>query len=148
MIKYDDLINDILLTASKHKKVSSTGFGSTKEIGLDKDERTPLVWLQPIPISIQKPVNGYGSIINYKFDLIVMSQLEKDDANRKEIFAECLLIMLDIIHQLYNDEYNVNFNTDPTPFLENYDSESCGWITTLSIQDNYTIDLCNLPFNE
>ena len=147
MKNYKQIIDTILDISERHYKVNNVGFGSTTEIGLDDTHHTPIVWLQPIPIDLGKTNNGYGSIVRYKFDLICMGQVMKDNDNRKDMFNDTFLILMDIIHKLYESDYNVEFNTTFNPFLENYDYETVGWITTLTIQDNYTLDICNLPFS-
>jgi hypothetical protein len=146
MKTYKETIDNILTTAAKHKMVQSTGFGATKEIDLDKQEGQPLVWLQPTPCALNRVTGNGGYTVEYTFDLIVADRLTKDDSNRKARFSDTLRIIIDLILKLEQD-VNVSLNTNPSPFMDSYDSELVGWVTTLRVTEHITIDTCELPFN-
>lgn len=140
-------INQIIKTfediASAHKQIADFGYGDIWEVGASREINYPVMW-----VNVQ-PASSNGKELTYKFNLIFMDLVKKDESNELEVLSDQILIALDVLSTLDNpanqDNFIMNRTSSFEPFTERFDDEVSGWSVSVEIRVPITYDRCQIP---
>jgi len=139
---FNDIISKFKSFTEAHLQINDFGWGKPESIQL-KERLTPMVWLHPVPGSIN------GNITTLRFDMYVLSQMEQDYSNLGTIFNDTLIIGNDTVANFWQDpdeEFGFTLNDERvnvTPFEGNFDILAAGWIFNIEITMVTTV--CSVP---
>ena len=112
------------------------------------------MYVTPQPVTFDK--NG----LIYSLSITVMDKINQDYSNQSEVMSDTLLILEDIFTILWQSytssfggfsiDYEPQFGTQITPFLERFETIVAGWTMIINIVQLHDYDRCvlpELPFN-
>ena len=167
---YNNVVNTLLRMGEFHHQISTTSVGDIYDLNLEKQEKFPIMHLNPTSVTTG------DSQLNYNFQIFVMDMVsEKSDwqtkqhalltklvntkNNEQEVFNQTLHICTDIIGMLRHSSRQsiagVNDINEPIyftqdqftiePFQERFDNLCCGYVFTLGVLVQNDFQTCNIP---
>ena len=141
---YNQIISVFADLASKHKQLNS--FGSLQTWNWQAQKNVyPAALLVPVNSTIQQ------GIVTFRFDFHVMDLLNADKSNLNEVHSDTIQIINDFIAELCEnqDVYGLvidEASVSAVPFEETLDDVVAGWVATLDIKIQNSLDDCEAPF--
>ena len=137
----------------KHLFIQTTTIGDIFEVDL-VETTYPLMHVGTQTASFSK------GQISYRFQLIVMDLVNKDENNEEEVLSDMLQIIGDVLSVLINSDYDSDFvdfrnevriseSISCEPFTERFDNEVTGWTATVDIAVQFDSSACgsSVPFS-
>jgi hypothetical protein len=126
-----------------HKQINSYGFGNidqiTNDVLTNEEPLFPRMYCTPDTVSL----NENHMHIAYK--VVFADILNTDYTNQVEILSDTLEIVKDFYAKLYLSEYEAYVDAVVTPFLEEFETNLCGWTISLNIIQKFDYNRCVLP---
>ena len=138
-----DLFRDL---GSKHHFIQTTTIGDVFEVDL-VETTYPLMHVGTQTASYSR------ASLNYRFQVIVMDLVNKDENNEEEVLSDMLQIIGDVLSALLNSDFDDSFadfrheitiseNISCEPFTERFDNEVTGWTATVDIAVPFNAATC------
>lgn len=132
---------------AKHLFLNTTTIGDIFEVDL-VETTYPLMHVGTQTASFSK------GQLNYRFQIIVMDLVSKDESNEEEVLSDMLQVIGDVLSVLINSDYDTDFtdfrheirvseNISCEPFTERFDNEVTGWTATVDITVAFDSSACN-----
>jgi len=142
MSNFKSIINTLDNFCSEHYQINEFGWGPISNIST-KDQDFVLVWFLPTGARVE-----HSSTI-LKGNLYVIDLLKQNDENLLDIHNDTFLIGRDFISEFYDQEdvydFVMNEEADAEPFQHKFDDYTAGWIFTIEIEYENSVNICNIP---
>jgi len=147
-------IKDIFYSlAMGNLMVNDFGFGPTYNITTGKQNKYPLMWVEPSSGGAVRTDIGQSriSVFNYSFNIFVVDRIEKGDSNFDELLNDCQFILQSTItmldkHPMYTDlGINTEGNILWQPVFEVEDDNVNGWMAQITLRVPNRFTPCNIP---
>jgi hypothetical protein len=137
-------IIDLFDTICKnHAQVNGFNFGEVTDISASEQEQYPLVWIDVIDSSID------SNILTINMNVKVMDIQKDSQTNERDTLSDCLSISQDIYaalcNPLYQDYFELQFNTQITPLREALPDKVNGWEMNLAFDLMQDRNRCQIP---
>ena len=153
MVNLKQIIEDLQSIANNHDQISSFGFGDLTQITMDIESKQEpeyvRMYVMPQPTTFDR------SGIIYSLSITVMDKIVQDYSNQAEVMSDTLLILEDIFTILYQSytsqygnftiDYEPQFGSVATPFLERFETIVGGWTMIVNIVQLHAYDRCVVP---
>jgi hypothetical protein len=140
---YLQIIEDWKEFADLHEQVNSFGFGDIHQ--LTNDVLTEVEPLYPRMYFVPERTRLNTNHLHITWRLIICDKVEDDLSNQQDVLSDTLEIMKDFYAKAYLSDYDVEWNANLEPWLEETESVLAGWTLTLSIQQKFDYNRCVLP---
>lgn len=142
---YYQILQDWKEFANAHEQINSFGFGD--ETQLTNDILTKVEPLYPRIYFVPNKTRLQSNHMHITFRVIVCDKLEDDLSNQQDVLSDCLEICKDFYAKAYLSDYDLDWNAQLTPWLEETESILAGWVLTVSIQQKFDYNRCVLPID-
>ena len=153
MVNLKQIIEDLKGIAYHHPQISSFGFGDITQITMDveskQEPKYSRMYVIPQPVTFDR--NG----LIYNLSITVMDKINQDYSNQSEVMSDTLLILEDIFTILWQSytsnfggftiDYEPQFGSTITPFLERFETIVAGWTMNINIVQLHDYNRCDLP---
>ena len=140
---YKEMILNWRHFAEAHQQVRSFGFGELNNITMDivtqKSPLYPRLYFVP-----NSSVLGQNEM-NITWTVFVVDKLNTDLKNQSEILSDTLEIAKDFYAKAYLSDYNVAWDMQLSPWLEEADDVLAGWSFQMIVQQKFDYNRCVLP---
>ena len=153
MVNLKQIIEDLQNIANHHPQISSFGFGDLTQITMDVESKQEPKYVRMYVIPQPATFDRNGLI--YQLSITVMDKINQDYSNQLEVMSDTLLIMEDIFTILWQSytkqygnftiDYEPQFGSSVTPFLERFETILAGWTMIINITQLHDYDRCVLP---
>lgn len=140
---YLQIIEDWKEFADLHEQVNSFGFGDIHQ--LTNNVLTDVEPLYPRMYFVPERTRLNTNHLHITWRLIICDKVEEDLSNQQDVLSDTLEIMKDFYAKAYLSDYDVEWNANLEPWLEETESVLAGWTLTLSIQQKFDYNRCVLP---
>lgn len=126
--------------ANNHYQIKYYGYGDLWEISASEAVEYPLLWVQPIPCSID------GKDISYNYNILVADRLQDGQSNKIEVESDTFQICLDVLASFnYLDDIDLSQTSTITPFIDRFKDDVCGNLMTLNLVVPFDYNECAVP---
>ena len=153
MVNLKQIIEDLSGISYNHPQINSFGFGDITQITMDieskQEPKYPRCYVMPQQSSFERS----GTI--YQLSVTVMDKIIQDYSNQSEVMSDTFLILQDIFTILWQSytqssggftiDYEPQFGSQVTPFLERFETIVGGWTMIINIVQLHDYDRCVLP---
>jgi hypothetical protein len=153
MVNLKQIIQDLSGIAYYHPQISSFGFGSLDQITMDietkKEPKYTKLYVIPGDVTLAQ------NQLQYNMSLIVLDRINDDYSNQRDVMSDTLEICKDLFTILYQSytanyggfsiDYEPQWNSPVSPFLERYETVLGGWTINITIQQPFDYNRCDLP---
>jgi len=167
---YNNVVNTLLRLGEYHDQISTTSVGDIFDLNLEKQEKFPLMHINPTSVTTG------DSQLTYNFQIFIMDMVSEKSTwqtaqqgsltklvntknNEQEVFNQTLHICTDIISMLrhssrqslagVNDiNHPIYFTQDQftiEPFQERFDNLCCGYVFNLGVLVQNDFQTCDIP---
>lgn len=140
---YKQILQDWRNFAIAHEQINSFGFGDGSL--LTNDIVTKVEPLYPRMYFIPDTTRLEQNHMHITWTVIVVDKLEEDLSNQQDILSDCLEICKDFYAKAYLSDYDVEWNAELNPWLEDTETTLAGWSFTISVQQKFDYNRCVLP---
>lgn len=144
MSNFKNIITTLSGFSYSHEQVNEFGWGPISNIST-KNQDFVLVWFLPTGARVE-----HSSTI-LQGNLYVMDLLKQDDTNLLDIHNDTYQIGRDFVSEFYDQETIYGFvmdeSADAEPFEHKFDDYTAGWIFTIEIEFENSVNICNVPKN-
>ena len=142
---YYQILQDWKQFCDYHDQVQSYGFGPVEQLTVDRytkvEPKYPRVYFVPNKTKLNP------NHMHITWDVIFADKIEEDYSNQIEVLSDTLEIAKDFYSKAYLSDYDVEWNANLEPWLENTESVLAGWTLTISVQQKYDYNRCVIPIN-
>lgn len=145
MITYNIIVHSIEDFFNRHLQVKQF-------LCLDNYDEEALenIYVTALLVPQQSSINGSQMTLN--FNLFIVDLLNADGSNKKDVYSDTLDIIRDFVAYFTGSpciEFTINESTTLTPINEKFaDDIVCGWVLTFGIDLPFSLNTCNIPFEE
>jgi hypothetical protein len=153
MVNYKTIIQDLSGIAFYHEQIKSFGYGDITQVTMDIETKKEPVYTRMYVVPGDVTLDR-GSLI-YNFSIIIMDRVNDDYSNQRDVMNDTLEICKDLFTVLYQSytatyggfsiDYEPIFGSNVSPFLERYETILGGWTMSMSIQQPFDYNRCNVP---
>ena len=149
-MKYNELIDRLLVVIRTHDMVDTAGYGNLSDIEVPDNEEPPdypYVFLNPVNVSVDRR--------SFSVNLNMIAMTQSPDKEQSEIDGQsiCIGIITDVVAKFIYDTANldplIDFVTpfSVTPFKERFQDDVVGATANITINYGKAIDGCLIPFS-
>lgn len=128
--------------AAQHKQIDFYAYGPLHNIELGTTTY-PLLYIVPQPSKVNR------NTINLVLDIYMLDLVKKDASNRNDTHSDTFQVLLDlkafIRKNLYWASVDIVESSPIEPLWEKFDDETDGWKMQISLQIDWTADVCTIP---
>ena len=144
MSNFKNIITTLDNFSTGHEQINEFGWGPISNISTTNQDFV-LVWFLPTGANVQQ------STTTLKGNLYVMDLLKQSDANLLDIHNDTYQIGRDFVSEFYDQEqvygFVMNEAADAEPFEHKFADYTAGWIFTIEIEFDDSVNICNIPKN-
>lgn len=146
-VTLEQLYNLFREVGKKHKHINTTTVGDIFEVDL-VETTYPLMHIGTQTASFSR------AQLTYRFQVIVMDLVSKDESNEEEVLSDMLQVIGDVLSGLLNKDFDTAYNDfrqevrisesiSCEPFTERFDNEVTGWTATVDIAVGFDASACS-----
>lgn len=139
----NQIIDLFQIICQNHAQVNGFNFGEASDIAASEQEQYPLVWIDVLDSSIDSNTLTINIIVK------VMDIQKDNQKNERDTLSDCLSIAQDIYaalcNPLYQDNFELQFNTQLTPLREALPDKVNGWEMSLAFDLMQDRNRCQIP---
>lgn len=140
---YLQIINDWKEFADEHEQVRSWGFGDihqlTNNVLTEKEPLYPRLYF--VPETTRLNTNH----LHITWRMIICDKVEDDLSNQQDVLSDCLEIAKDFYAKGNLSDYDLEWNANLEPWLEETETILAGWTLTVNVQQKFDYNRCVLP---
>jgi hypothetical protein len=140
---YLQIIEDWKGFANAHKQVRSWGFGDVEQlvnnILTKKEPMYPRMYFVPNTTRLSE------NHMHITWQVIVCDIVDDDLSNQQDVLNDTLEICKDLYAKAYLSDYEVDWDANLLPWLEQTETILAGWTLTMSITQKFDYNRCVLP---
>jgi len=128
--------------AGLNYQIKYFGYGDLSEISVDEATTYPLMWVQPVPSTIE------GNEISYNYNILFADRLLDGDSNDVEIESDTFQMCLDILASLRNNnefDWELEKSATAEPFIHRFKDRVAGHLLSVSFLVEFNYDECAIP---
>jgi hypothetical protein len=140
---YLQIIKDWKEFADEHEQVRSWGFGDihqlTNNVLTEKEPLYPRLYFVP------ETTRFNTNHLHITWRMIICDKVEDDLSNQQDVLSDCLEIAKDFYAKAYLSDYDLEWNANLEPWLEETETILAGWTLTINVQQKFDYNRCVLP---
>lgn len=140
---YLQIIEDWKGFANAHEQVRSWGFGDVEQlvnnILTKKEPMYPRMYFVPNTTRLSE------NHMHITWQVIVCDIVDDDLSNQQDVLSDTLEICKDLYAKAYLSDYEVDWDANLLPWLEQTETILAGWTLTMSITQKFDYNRCVLP---
>jgi len=140
---YLQIIEDWKGFAEAHEQVRSWGFGDIEQLVNNvltkKEPLYPRMYFVPNTTKLNE------NHFHITWQVIVADIVDDDLSNQQDVLNDTLEICKDLYAKAYLSDYEVDWNANVSPWLEQTETILAGWTLTMSITQKFDYNRCVLP---
>lgn len=142
---YYQIVKDWQDFANAHEQVRSWGFGDgpllTNDIITKVEPKYPRMYFIPDTTRLNE------NHMHITWTIVVCDKLEDDLSNQQDVLSDCLEICKDFFSKAYLSDYDVEWDSELNPWLEETETIVGGWSFIISVQQKFDYNRCVLPID-
>jgi hypothetical protein len=140
---YLQIIEDWKGFANAHEQVRSWGFGDIEQ--LVNNVLTKKEPLYPRMYFVPNTTRLSENHMHITWQVIVCDIVDDDLSNQQDVLSDTLEICKDLYAKAYLSDYEVDWDANLNPWLEQTETILAGWTLTMSITQKFDYNRCVLP---
>jgi len=140
---YRQILSDWESFADAHEQIRSYGFGDEHQLTNDID--TKVEPLYPRIYFVPEKARLNPNHMHITWHVIICDKVEDDLSNQQDVLSDCLEIAKDFYAKAYLSDYDVEWDANLNPWLEETETILAGWTLTISVQQKFDYNRCVLP---
>jgi len=140
---YYQILRDWKDFATAHEQINSWGFGDdqqlTNNIVTKKEPLYPRMYFIPDTTRLNQ------SHMHITWTVVCVDRVEEDLSNQQDVLSDTLEILKDFYSKAYLSDYDVEWDANLSPWLQETETELAGWSLTISVQQKFDYNRCVLP---
>ena len=140
---YYQILEDWRGFADAHEQIRSYGFGDEHQLTNNVD--TKVEPLYPRIYFVPEKARLNPNHMHITWHVIICDKVEDDLSNQQDVLSDCLEIAKDFYAKAYLSDYDVEWDANLNPWLEETETILAGWTLTISVQQKFDYNRCVLP---
>lgn len=140
---YYQILKDWQGFANAHQQIRSWGFGDAKQlindINTEKEPLYPRLYFIPDTTRLNQ------NHMHITWTVLCVDRIEDDLSNMQDVLSDTLEIMKDFYSKAYLSDYDVEWDANLSPWLEETQTVLGGWSLVISVQQKFDYNRCVLP---